>query len=81
MAKKPASSPSKTANAAYTEAAPYLLSSEWLREILDTGLRKAETVDALLAFLEKERQRETDMAKQTDLRIYLAYLRKLGPKS
>lgn len=81
MAKKSVSTPSKTANDAYKEAAPYLLNSEWLKETLDLGLRKAETIDALAMFLEKERQRETDIGKQTDLKIYLAYLKKLATKA
>ena len=80
MAKKPVANLSKTANEAYIEAAPYLTDSEWLREVLDTSLKRVETFDALVNLLEKERPRETDVNKQTDLKIYLAYLRKLRPK-
>jgi len=81
MAKHSTASLSKTVKRAYEEAAPYLVNSEWLKGLLDIGLRKAETFDALTNRLEKEWQMETDVAKQADLKIYLAYLKKLGSKS
>ncbi|MEM3737233.1 MAG: hypothetical protein QXJ75_04000 [Candidatus Bathyarchaeia archaeon] len=80
MVKKQVANLSKVANDAYVEAAPYLIDSEWVRGVVEAGLKRVNTFEALVALLEGERPKETDVNRQTDLKIYLAYLRKLGPK-
>jgi len=69
---------SQLATDALTEAHPYLQDSGWVKEKLASFLVKAKTVEQLTEMLEEEIRGEPDPAKQTDLKIYLMYLEKMG---
>lgn len=61
---------------AYDEARPYLDNPDWIRELLEKFVSKAEDFDALKTWL-KNNAASKEATKQTDVRIYLAYLERL----
>jgi len=60
----------------YDEARPYFENPDWLRELLEKFVLKAEQPDALKAWL-RDHTASEEATKQTDVKIYIAYLERL----